>query len=190
MKIILASQSVRRKELLNKLNLDFEILISTKDEVFNNNLTPLDNCINVSLEKCLDIKEKTDGDRIIISCDTIVLFNNKIYGKPKNRIDAYFMLKELSGNIHEAISCLTVIVIQDNQETIYKETGSCKVEIDNMSDKEIYDWIDLNKPYDKAGGYAIQEEFAKHIKGVNGDFYSIVGLPLNKLYNILKKYFK
>lgn len=187
MKVILASQSKRRQELLKQLGIDFLTIVSLEDEIFNPSLTPLENCINVSYEKAKNVKENTEGDRIIISCDTIVLFKNKIYGKPKNREDAYLMLKELSGNTHEALSCLTVICIKNNQETTYKDYGSCLVSIDNMTDKEIYDWIDLNKPYDKAGGYAIQEEFSKHITKVEGDFYSIVGLPVNKLYNILKK---
>lgn len=188
MRIILASKSKRRQELLKSVfNLDFEVIVSEKDEVEDKNLSPLENCINISYEKAKDIFEKTNGDRIIISCDTIVLKNNKIYGKPKNREDAYNMLKLLSGNFHEVLSCLTVIKVKDNKKEEYKTYGKGIVYIDEMTDKEINDWIENNKPYDKAGGYAIQEGFAKYIEKIEGDFYSVVGLPLNKLYKILKE---
>ena len=186
MKIILASKSIRRQELLKMINIDYEIVVADKEEVLNNNISPIENCINISLNKAIEVRDKTNGDRIIISCDTIVVKDNKIYGKPKDRNDAYRMLKDLSGNYHEVISSLTVIIIKDNQEKICKEQEICKVYIDSMSDQEIYNWIDKHKPYDKAGGYAIQEEFGKYISKVEGDYYTIVGLPLNKLYNILK----
>ena len=187
MKIILASKSKRRQELLKMINLDYEVVVSEKDEIVDNNLTPIDNCINISLQKALDIENKTDGDRIIISCDTIVVKNNKIYGKPKDYQDAFNMLKLLSDDYHEVISCLTVIKIENNKRKIYQYQGTGVVYIDKMSDNEINGWIKVGNPYDKAGGYAIQESFGKYITKVEGDYYSIVGLPLNGLHNILKK---
>ena len=187
MKIILASKSERRKKLLEMINLKYEVLESTFDEKINKNLTPIENCINISLEKARDVKNKTTGNRIIISCDTIVCKDNKIYGKPKNYDDAFNMLKILNNTSHEVISALTVIKIIDEKEFIFQDTGLCKVYIDNMSDLEIHDWIINNKPFDKAGSYAIQEEFGKFITKVEGDYFSIVGLPINKLYNILKE---
>jgi len=186
MKIILASKSKRRQDLLKMINLDYEVVIAESDEIKDDNLSPLENCINISLQKALEVKEKTSGDRIIISCDTIVVKNNKIYGKPKNYQDAFDMLKLLSNTSHEVLSCLTVIKIKDNEEFIYKHQGTGVVYIDNMSDNEINDWINIGNPYDKAGGYAIQESFGKYVTKVEGDFYSIVGLPLNALHNILK----
>lgn len=188
MKIILASKSKRRQELLtNQLNLEYEVIVSEKDEVENPNLTPLENCINISYEKARDVFERTSGDRIIISCDTVVLKDKKIYGKPKDREDAYKMLKMLSGTSHEVLSCLTVLKEKDGEFFEYKTYGSGIVYIDSMDDSEINDWIENNNPYDKAGGYAIQEGFAKYIEKIEGDFYSVVGIPLNKLYNILKE---
>ena len=188
MRIILASQSKRRQELLKSgLNLEFEVIVSEKDEVEDESLSPLENCINISYEKAKDVLERTSGDRIIISCDTVVLKNNKIYGKPKTHEDAYNMLKLLSGNFHEVLSCLTVIKVENDKLEEYKTYGSGKVYIDEMTDDEINSWIENNNPYDKAGGYAIQEGFAKYVEKIEGDFYSVVGIPLNKLYNILKK---
>ena len=186
MKIILASKSIRRQELLKMMKLDFEIIPALKDEIKDSNLTPLDNGINISLEKALEVKNKTQGDRIIIACDTFVIKDYEIYGKPKDRNDAYNILKSLSGITHEVLSCLTVIKILNNEEFIYQKQSSCMVTIDYMEDSEIYDWIDNHKPYDKAGAYAIQEEFGKYISKVEGDYYSIVGLPINELYKILK----
>ena len=188
MRIILASQSKRRQELLkNQLHLDFEVIVSDSDEILDPNLSTLDNCINISYQKAKDVLEKTEGDRIIISCDTIVLKDNKIYGKPKTKEDAYNILKLLSNTSHEVLSCLTVIKVENNKVEEYKTYGKGIVYIDEMTDSEIYDWILDGNPYDKAGGYAIQEGFGKFVNKIEGDFYSIVGLPLNKLYNILKK---
>lgn len=187
MKIILASKSKRRQDLLNQIGLKYEVIVSEKDEVQSDNLTPLENCQNISYEKAKEVLSKTDGDRIIISCDTIVVKDNKIYGKPKNYEEAVSMLKLLSNTTHEVLSCLTVIKVKDGLETVYKDYGRGIVYIDDMTDSEINDWIQIGNPYDKAGGYAIQEGFGKYITGIEGDFFSIVGLPLNKLYNILKE---
>ena len=187
MKIILASKSKRRQELLKMMNIEYEVVISDKDEFQDNNLTPLENCQNISLEKAIDVKSKTKGDRIIISCDTIVVKDNIIYGKPKDYEDAFYMLKKFSNDCHEVLSCLTVIKIKDKKEEIYTSYDKCLVYIDKMTDEEIKDWIERYNPYDKAGGYAIQEEFGKYITKIEGDYYTIVGLPINKLYNILKE---
>ncbi|MBQ8891892.1 MAG: septum formation protein Maf [Bacilli bacterium] len=185
MKIILASKSKRRKDLLNMMHINYEVVESDKEEFLDINLSPLENCINISLQKAIDVKNKTTGNRIIIACDTIVCKDNKIYGKPKDYKDAFEMLKILSNGSHEVISCLTVIKVIDNKEDIYQENSTCKVYIDLMTDKEINDWILNSNPYDKAGAYAIQEEFGKYITKVEGDYYTIVGLPINKLYRIL-----
>jgi len=187
MKIILASKSKRRQELLKMINLNYEVVPALKEEIIDNNLTYLQNCINISLNKALEVKDKTMGDRIIISCDTIVVKDNKIYGKPKNSEEAYNMLKKLSNTSHDVISCLTVLQVKNNVEKVFQKQGFGRVYIDSLTDQEILNWIATNNPYDKAGGYAIQEEFGKYIFKVEGDYYSIVGLPLNELYRILKE---
>lgn len=187
MKIILASKSKRRQDLLDNIGLQYEVIVSLKDEVIDENLSPLENCINISYQKAFDVMERTKGDRIIISCDTIVIKDNQIYGKPKTKEEAYNVLKLLSNTNHDVYSCLTVIKVKDEKMTVYKEQGIGTVYIDFMNDQEIYDWIETGNPYDKAGGYAIQESFGKYVTKTTGDFYAIVGLPLNKLYRILKE---
>ena len=187
MQIILASASKRRQDLLKMINLDYKVIVSDEEEVIDKSLTVLENCQNISYQKALNVLKKVKEDSIIISCDTVVCKDNELIGKPKDKLDATLMLKKLSGTSHIVYSCLTVLKVK-NQEIIeeYKEVGEGLVYVDNLSNEEIEDWINKGNPYNKAGGYAIQEEFGKYITKVEGDFYSIVGLPLNKLYQILK----
>lgn len=188
MQIILASASKRRQDLLKMINLDYKVIVSDEEEVIDKSLTVLENCQNISYQKALNVLKKVKEDSIIISCDTVVCKDNELIGKPKDKLDAILMLKKLSGTSHIVYSCLTVLKVK-NQEIIeeYKEVGEGLVYVDNLSNEEIEDWINKSDPYNKAGGYAIQEEFGKYITKIEGDFYSIVGLPLNKLYQVLKK---
>ena len=187
MQIILASSSKRRQDLLKMINLDYKVIVSDEEEVIDKSLTVLENCQNISYQKALNVFKKVKEDSIIISCDTVVCKDNELIGKPKDKLDATLMLKKLSGTSHIVYSCLTVLKVK-NQKIIeeYKEVGEGLVYVDSLSDEEIEDWINKGNPYNKAGGYAIQEEFGKYVTKVEGDFYSIVGLPLNKLYQILK----
>ncbi len=187
MQIILASSSKRRQDLLKMINLDYKVIVSDEEEVIDKSLTVLENCQNISYQKALNVLKKVKEDSIIISCDTVVCKDNELIGKPKDKLDATLMLKKLSGTSHIVYSCLTVLKVK-NQEIIeeYKEVGEGIVYVDNLSNEEIEDWINKGNPYNKAGGYAIQEEFGKYVTKVEGDFYAIVGLPLNKLYQILK----
>lgn len=188
MQIILASASKRRQDLLKMINLDYKVIVSDEEEVVDNSLSVLENCQNISYQKALNVLKKVKEDSIIISCDTVVCKDNELIGKPKDKLDATLMLKKLSGTSHIVYSCLTVLKFK-NQKIIeeYKEVGEGLVYVDSLSDEEIEDWINKGNPYNKAGGYAIQEEFGKYVTKIEGDFYSIVGLPLNKLYQILKK---
>ena len=188
MQIILASSSKRRQDLLKMINLDYKVIVSDEEEVVDNNLSVLENCQNISYQKALNVLKKVKEDSIIISCDTVVCKDNELIGKPKDKLDATLMLKKLSGTSHVVYSCLTVLKVK-NQTIIeeFKEVGKGIVYIDNLSNEEIEDWINKGNPYNKAGGYAIQEEFGKYLTKIEGDFYAIVGLPLNKLYQILKK---
>lgn len=187
MQIILASASKRRQDLLKMINLDYKVIVSDEEEVIDKSLTVLENCQNISYQKALNVLKKVKEDSIIISCDTVVCKDNELIGKPKDKLDATLMLKKLSGTSHIVYSCLTVLKVK-NQKIIeeYKEVGEGLVYVDNLSNEEIEDWINKGNPYNKAGGYAIQEEFGKYVTKIEGDFYSIVGLPLNKLYQILK----
>ena len=188
MRIILASSSPRRKELIESLGIDFEIITKDTKEELDEKKNHYEECMNTAYLKAKNVFDSIEGDVIVIGGDTIVSYKGKIYGKPKNREDAFNMLKSFSGHSHEVISSVCFLVRKKNQ--VYQEltydTG--KILIDKMDDKEINDWIDSNNVYNKAGGYAIQEGFGKYVKKVTGDYFSIVGFPLNKVYNLLKKY--
>lgn len=188
MRIILASTSLRRKELLTSLNIPFEIMSFNVEENLNENKNHYEECMITAKKKAKAVFDKIDGDVIVIGGDTIVSFNKRIYGKPKNYDDAFNMLKCFSNNSHEVISSLCLLVRKDGK--IYEELTYDKgvVYVDNMTDDEIDCWIKNNNVYNKAGAYAIQEGFGKYVSKVEGDFFSIVGLPIHKLYYLLKKY--
>lgn len=188
MKIILGSASKRRQDLMNLLKVPYEILVSDEDEVYDKNKSLYEQCLDISYHKALNVFKRTDGDRIVIGSDTVVIFENKIYGKPKDKNDAYWMLNTLSGKCHEVVTSLSFIVWKDGILKEEKDYEVAKVYIDNLSDDEIWNWINNNNACDMAGAYAIQEEFGKFITKIEGDYFTIVGFPLNKVYRHLQKY--
>ena len=187
MRIILASSSPRRKELMNMLNIPYEVISYDHDEVLNKEKSVYEQCMDISYQKGKIVFDSFDEDVVVISSDTIVVFNGEIYGKPIDRNDAYRMISMIQGNDHEVVSALTVFCRKNGKDTIHETYEKAIVTVDKMNDDEINAWIDTGKAFGKAGAYAIQEEFGKYIKKIDGDFYTIVGLPLNKLYNILKE---
>ena len=188
MRVILASSSPRRQELMKMFHLPFEVITFNTEEKLNQEKSIYEQCMNIAKEKAKAVFEKMDGDILVIGSDTIVAFNNEIYGKPKDYKDAFNMLKKFSNNKHEVISSLCVLIRKDGH--VYEELtyDKCNVYVDEMSDNEINDWIENNDVYTRAGAYAIQDGFAKFIYKIEGDYYSIVGFPVHKLYTILKKY--
>ena len=188
MKYILASASPRRKELLEMFNLPFEVIVKDTKEELDSTKTVYEQCMNIAKCKALNVFNDTIKDVVVIGGDTIVNLDNQIYGKPKNYQDAFDMLKKISNNKHEVISSLAVFIRKEGK--VYSEVtyDKCMVYVDKMDDMEIKEWINSNDVYSKAGAYAIQEGFAKYISKMEGDYFSIVGLPVHKLYEILKKY--
>lgn len=188
MRIILASTSPRRRELLEKLDIPFEIITKNTEEIFDNKKNIYEASMDVSFAKAQAVYKEIDGDIIVIGSDTIVNFDNKVIGKPKDLNEAYRMIKSFSGNTHEVISSLCLLIRKNGKE--YKELTYDKsiVKVANLTDKEIKDWINNHDVLTRAGAYAIQDGFGKYIEWIKGDYFSIVGLPLHKLYNLLKKY--
>lgn len=184
-KIILASESPRRKELLRKAGLKFEVDVSNFNENVDVDLTPIELAKHLSLQKAKTVAEK-HKNAIIISADTIVVFNNEIIGKPKDEKDAEKMLKKLSGKPHLVITGFTIIdtdlnrVINDHAETT--------VHVKTLSKKEIEDYVKTKEPLDKAGGYGIQGLGGKLIDKIEGDFDNVVGLPIQKVLKYLKEF--
>ena len=182
-KVILASQSPRRKELLSLLNIEFEAIPADIDEQINP-----DNDLTKEIEKLSYQKAnhiyKQHPDALVIGSDTIVKINNKVLGKPKTYEDASSMLHTLSDNTHEVITGVTIIT-NDKVETF---SQTAKVTFFPLTDKEIDEYIKTQEPMDKAGAYAIQGIGAKFIKSIEGDYYTIMGLPIGELYHRLNKY--
>ncbi|PAT02737.1 septum formation inhibitor Maf [Candidatus Izimaplasma bacterium ZiA1] len=177
---ILASGSPRRKELLELLHIDFKIITSDIEEIINPDLSHEDVVMDLAKQKATDIASSNKGS-IVLGFDTLVIYKNSPLGKPKDNNDAFSMLRQLSGNTHQVLTGCCIIE-GDKVETFYDQA---LVTFSTMTDQEILDYIDTNEPMDKAGAYGIQGYGAKFIENVNGDFYSVMGLPINKLYKYL-----
>lgn len=188
MKIILASGSPRRKELLKAITKDFEVIVSNSDEAFQEGLTIEEQSKRIAYLKAKTVFDQIQGDRIVIGADTMVLKDGTIYGKPKDKQEAYQMLSNLQSAMNEVITGVSVLIEKDGIQKEYSDYDIGKVYISSMNDREIQDWIDSGKAMDKAGAYAIQEEFAKYIEKIEGSYATVVGLPIHKVYQVIKQY--
>lgn len=182
-KIILASQSPRRKELLSLLGLEYDAIPADIDEQIDPSNDLVKEIEKLSYQKANHIYSN-HKDCLVIGADTIVKINNEVLGKPKNYDDASKMLHMLSNNTHEVVTGVTIIV-DDKIETF---SSIANVTFYPLTDREIDEYIKTNEPMDKAGAYAIQGIGAKFIKTIDGDFYTIMGLPIAELYHRLIKY--
>lgn len=184
MKFILASKSPRRREILSELGLKFEILTADTDETCM--LTdPHAYVEELSLRKASAVIDKIDSDTIIIASDTIVVCNGEILGKPRDRSDAKRMLDMLSNSKHDVIS--GIALISKSKAVAASETTHVFFDTMTEADKEIY--LNSSEPYDKAGAYAIQGLASMWIKGIDGDYFNVVGLPVKRLRDTLLKEF-
>lgn len=186
MKIILASKSPRRKELLSTIVANFDIIEAVNDEVVKENLTNEEQSEHLSFEKANEVFNKTSGDRIVIGSDTIVVVNGTIYGKPKDESDAFNTLKILSGNTHQVITGICIISEINGVKSCYIDHDIAQVKFVKMEDKEILEYISSKEPMDKAGSYGVQGKGGKFIEGINGSFYTVMGLPIHLVYRQLK----
>lgn len=190
MEVILASSSPRRKELLKLVVPKFKIIKSDVEEVLENKLTATEQAINLSYIKAKDVFDKTKGDRIVIGSDTMVVKNGKIYGKPKDKLDAKGMIKEIlqGDKTHKIITGLTIMILNGEEYKEYKTSDEVKVYLKSMTDEEIGRWLDTGNEVDKAGAYGMQDEFCVFIEKIEGNYHTAIGLPTHKLYDIIKDY--
>ncbi|AVQ38909.1 septum formation inhibitor Maf [Clostridium sporogenes] len=184
--IILASASQRRQELLKRILGNFQIIVSDFDESsipFKNNIPSY--VMNLAEGKARSVSKKImdQDNNLIIGCDTIVAFNNRILGKPKDKKDAFEMLQALSGNEHEVYSGLAILDVKSNK--IIKDFVCTKVKFSKLSSVQIEKYINTGDPMDKAGAYGIQGKAGVFVENINGCYYNVVGLPLNKLNSML-----
>lgn len=191
MKIILASQSPRRKELLELMGIKkYEIIVSNLEEKMEDKLPINERIQKLAYQKAEAVFNQTQGERIVIGADTIVEKDNQIYGKPSDKQDAINMLKTFS---HSKVNIITAIavLIESNGKIIKKtDYDISEVYIKKMTADEIERYIDTGEAFDKAGAFAVQGKFCIYIEKINGNYTSILGLPTQKLYDILKEYIK
>lgn len=183
-KLILASTSPRRKRLLKQLGIDFTIVPSHVIEKMNPRYKPARQAEELSLQKAQAVAEKFP-DAIIIGSDTLIAFGDEVIGKPKDEKEAKMRLRKFSGHSHSIITGLTLI--DTGQKKTITKSVETKVWFRHLSSQEIASYIQKEKPFDKAGAYAIQDRGAVFIEKIEGDYFSAVGLPLFLLANELKK---
>ncbi len=183
-KIVLASKSERRKMLLRQINLNFEIRESKYEEDMSVMDNPYELAKFLALGKAQDVAKHYD-DAIIIGADTFVFSGRKFIGKPKDEADARKILTEFSGKTHEIVTGLAIIDTKNNM--VVNDYDEARVTFRKLSTEEIEDYVATGEPMDKAGAYGLMHRGAVLIEKVEGDFYSVIGLPLNKLHMALKK---
>ena len=181
---VLASASPRRKELLSQIGIKFRTCVSKKEEVIMRE-RPIDIVKDLSYTKASDVFERGKRDAIVIGADTIVVYDEKILGKPKNEEEAYEMIKMLQGEVHKVYTGVSVVWRDEENTRVSSFYAETDVELYYMSEEEIRAYIATKEPYDTAGGYAIQGYFARYVKQIKGDYNNVVGLPVGKLYQIL-----
>ena len=182
-KIILASGSPRRKELLTMLGIDFDVIVANIDEQIDHNNDLVDEIKKLSFQKA-DAVFQDHQDNIVIGSDTIVYIDNEILGKPKTIKQAKEMLHKLSNRTHQVVTAVTIM----SKEKIDTFASITDVTFYELNDDEINEYVETVEPLDKAGAYAIQGKGSEFVKSINGDYYTVVGLPIAEVYRHLKNF--
>lgn len=184
-KLILASASPRRKQILTDAGYEFDIITSDKEGEIDK-ITPPDKfAIRCAINKGEDVFSKLDGDFVVLSADTVVAFDGKIYGKPTDKADAERMLKELSGNTHEVITGYAIL------SKNMRQTGKVitKVTFNSLTEEILNAYLDSNLWQGKAGAYGIQDGFPL-VEKFEGDYDNVVGLPIKEIDDAIKEFLK
>lgn len=184
--LILASKSPRRRDILNKLNIPYIVYEVEIDESIELDISPRSIVIKISERKVADASHHFSNG-LVVGIDTVVCFNKKVLGKPENSEQAYKYMKLLNGNRHEVLSGITVRDIQKGLS--YSSFSLTEVFFAKMTEDEINRYLGLNEWVDKAGGYAIQGNAALYINKIVGSYYNVMGLPVEELYKLLKRFY-
>lgn len=182
-KLILASASPRRRELMARITEDFQVIPSGVDETVPDGIDALEQAEYLARIKALDICKKYPGITVIGS-DTCVVAENEVLGKPKDKADALRMLELLSGKTHKVVTGCAIC--KDCRVTSF--TNITEVEFYPLSKEEMEEYANTDEPYDKAGGYAIQGKAGLFVKSINGDYFNVVGFPISQLNKELIKF--
>lgn len=185
MNVVLASASARRQELLKRLVEEYQVIVSDFDESsvqFNNDCRSY--VMELARGKALSVARGLNSASLVIGCDTIVAYGGSVLGKPLDREDAFSMLKMLSGKKHQVYSGIALVNRSSGQ--VMSDYVMTEVKFDQLSDDEIRGYIATGEPMDKAGAYGIQGHGGVFVEEIHGCYYNVVGLPLNKLKNMIK----
>ncbi|MCG8373691.1 MAG: Maf family protein [Balneolales bacterium] len=189
LKIVLASRSPRRKKLLSQVGIEFQVVPSTSDEIITSQ-KPEDVVLELAKQKALEVA-LTQPNSLVIGADTIVVYNRNILGKPKDEYEAIQMLQQLSGNVHQVFTGVSLIKTSKDK-SVLAETSffqQTKVTFSSLSLREIEAYVSTGSPLDKAGAYGIQDDWgAVFVENIEGDYYNVVGFPLNRFYRELKQF--
>ena len=188
MKVILASQSKARKDLMDTLKIDYDVIVSHADETLEPGLTICQQAEKLSYIKAKTVLDQTKGDRIVIGSDTMLCKDNKLYGKPKTEEQAKLFLSEFSGQKIQLVTGLTVLVSQQEQTQEYITSELATIYFKPMDEQDINLIIEKDNPYDGAGAYKIEGFAGALTQKVEGNYATILGLPIHLVYEILKKY--
>jgi septum formation protein len=184
-KIILASQSPRRRQLLEWAEVPFDVVVKETDESWPAGLATEAVAVHIARNKALAVQHEVEENAVILAADTIVVLGNNIIGKPKDREDALTILAALSGQQHKVIT--GVVIKRGSSETAFADVT--EVDFHPLTAEQIAFYVDKYKPYDKAGAYAIQEWIGVvGIKSVKGDFYNVMGLPVSRVVQELQQF--
>ncbi len=184
-KIILASSSPRRKELLERLGLRFEVIPSLIDEIPLRDESPEDFALRTSTEKALSVSRSLDSDSVVIGADTIVVIGGEILGKPKDEEEATIMLEKISGREHGVITGFSIV--KPEAEILYRNLVESRVKIKTLAPCEIEGYIKTGEPMDKAGAYGAQGIGAFMIEEIHGSYTNVVGLPIAQVIDVLTR---
>lgn len=186
-KIILASASPRRRELMQQAGYEFEIQVSHKEETYTSE-APDEIVKELAFMKAKDIAEQNDAKSlVVIGADTVVAHKGAILGKPKSKDDAFQMIKNFQGDKHQVYTGVAILDYDaEGKERVVNHAVKTDVYVNPMTNEEIWKYIESDTVMDKAGSYGIQSGFAIHIEKIEGDYFNVVGLPISYIYNILK----
>lgn len=187
-KIILASASPRRKELMQQAGYEFEIQVSHKEEHYISE-TPEEIVKELALMKATDVAGQNERkDLIVIGADTVVSYRGAILGKPKSKEDAFRMIQGFQGDKHQVYTGVAILSYDaEGKENITNYAVKTDVYVNAMTEAEIWNYIESDQVMDKAGSYGIQSGFAIHIEKIEGDYFNVVGLPISSIYEVLKE---
>ncbi len=185
MKLILASNSPRRKKIMAELGLEFEVVPSNYDEKLPDDIFSYEKIEDLATKKCLDVSNRSDKNSVVLAADTVVVLHNRILGKPHSKEEAFNMLKSLSGVTHSVVTSVCGINTKTNRAALLSTTSY--VRFNELSDYMINYYIDTYNPLDKAGSYGIQELPPKFLDKYEGSFENIVGLDPEAVTAVLKQ---